>query len=58
MVQRNLAAAEARLCGIFSNRRICRNGGMVMSLQEEIIAALGVKPAIDVEAEVQKRVDF
>ncbi|MDF9843327.1 MULTISPECIES: ammonia-dependent NAD(+) synthetase [unclassified Paenibacillus] len=29
-----------------------------MSLQEEIIAALGVKPAIDVEAEVQKRVDF
>lgn len=29
-----------------------------MSLQEEIIAALGVKPAIDVESEVRKRVDF
>ncbi|MFC3750370.1 ammonia-dependent NAD(+) synthetase [Paenibacillus sp. GCM10012306] len=29
-----------------------------MSLQEEIIADLGVKPTIDVEAEVQKRVDF
>lgn len=29
-----------------------------MSLQEEIIAALGVKPVIDAEAEVRKRVDF
>lgn len=29
-----------------------------MSLQAEIIADLGVKPTIDVEAEVQKRVDF
>ncbi|WP_312001350.1 NAD(+) synthase [Paenibacillus forsythiae] len=29
-----------------------------MSIQEEIIAALGVKPAIDAEAEVRKRVDF
>lgn len=29
-----------------------------MSLQEEIIAALGVKPVIDEEAEVRKRVDF
>lgn len=29
-----------------------------VSLQEEIIADLGVKPTIDVEAEVRKRVDF
>lgn len=29
-----------------------------MSLQQEIIADLGVKPTIDVEAEVRKRVDF
>ncbi|BCG57217.1 ammonia-dependent NAD(+) synthetase [Paenibacillus sp. URB8-2] len=29
-----------------------------MSMQEEIIAALGVKPAIDAEAEVRKRVDY
>ncbi|MCE3198612.1 ammonia-dependent NAD(+) synthetase [Paenibacillus sonchi] len=29
-----------------------------MSMQSEIIAALGVKPSIDVEAEVRKRVDF
>jgi len=29
-----------------------------VSLQEEIIAALGVKPTIDVEAEARKRVDF
>lgn len=29
-----------------------------MSLQEEIIAALGVKPVIDEETEVRKRVDF
>lgn len=27
-------------------------------MQEEIIAALGVKPAIDAEAEVRKRVDY
>src|SRR5689334_12895506 len=27
-------------------------------MQSEIIAALGVKPSIDVEAEVRKRVDF
>ncbi|SEU29249.1 ammonia-dependent NAD(+) synthetase [Paenibacillus sp. NFR01] len=29
-----------------------------MSMQEEIIAALGVKPTIEPEAEVRKRVDF
>lgn len=29
-----------------------------MSLQEDIIAELGVKPVIDAEAEVRKRVDF
>ncbi|QWU16825.1 NAD+ synthase [Paenibacillus sophorae] len=29
-----------------------------MSIQEEIIAALGVKPAIDAEAEVRQRADF
>ncbi|WJH36722.1 ammonia-dependent NAD(+) synthetase [Paenibacillus aurantius] len=29
-----------------------------MSLQEEIIATLGVKPQIDVEEEIRKRVDF
>jgi len=29
-----------------------------MSLQEEIIARLGVKPQIDVEEEIRKRVDF
>lgn len=29
-----------------------------MSLQEEIIARLGVKPEIDVEEEIRKRVDF
>lgn len=29
-----------------------------MSLQEQIIAELGVQPTINVEAEVRKRVDF
>ncbi|MCI3927241.1 ammonia-dependent NAD(+) synthetase [Paenibacillus sp. TRM 82003] len=29
-----------------------------MSKQQEIIAALGVKPSIDVEAEIRRRVDF
>ncbi|WP_025690723.1 NAD(+) synthase [Paenibacillus zanthoxyli] len=29
-----------------------------MSIQEEIIAALGVKPAVDAEAEVRQRADF
>lgn len=29
-----------------------------MSLQEQIIAELGVKPTINVEEEVRKRVDF
>lgn len=33
-------------------------GCFTMSMQEEIIAALGVKPVIDVESEVRKRVDF
>ena len=29
-----------------------------MSLQQEIISKLGVKPEIDVQAEIRKRVDF
>lgn len=29
-----------------------------MSLQDEIIARLGVKPHIDVDEEIRKRVDF
>lgn len=29
-----------------------------MSLQQEIIERLGVKPVIDVDAEIRKRVDF
>lgn len=49
-------------CGIFSNVKgrdynSKKRGGPV-SLQEEIIATLGVKPVIDTDAEIRKRVDF
>jgi NAD+ synthase len=34
------------------------DGGLTMTLQQEIIAKLGVQPTIDVDQEIRKRVDF